>query len=160
VDADGNWSTGSNWTGGTDPNGAGAVAHFGSAISAPHTVTLDATRTVNTINFDNTFSYTIAGANTLHLDAVTGSPLINNINGSHTISAPIQLDKTTDVVVANGGEYLSARKVFCNADGCLTRIGDDPANLTTWDYGHLTTVAARYLASRLADDTGDFGLAR
>jgi peptidoglycan/LPS O-acetylase OafA/YrhL len=63
-------------------------------------------------------------------------------------------------VVANGGEYLSSRAVLCNARGCLTRIGHDPANLTTWDYGHLTTVAARYLAKHLAHDSGDFGLAQ
>ena len=45
--------------------------------------------------------------------------------------------------------YFSAWKAFCTAEGCLTRVSDDPDGLTTWDYGHLTTPAAEYLVQRL-----------
>ena len=48
-------------------------------------------------------------------------------------------------------EYFSVRKQFCNKKGCLTRIGDDPRALTTWDYGHLTTPAAAFVATHLGD---------
>jgi peptidoglycan/LPS O-acetylase OafA/YrhL len=73
----------------------------------------------------------------------------------------VELDaKVRAAVVANGGRYLSARQVLCNVHGCLTRIGEDPADLTTWDYGHLTTAGARFLAARLAAESEDFGLAR
>ena len=63
-------------------------------------------------------------------------------------------------VQTSGATYLSARNVLCNTDGCLTRIGSNPDNLTSWDYGHLTTVAARYLSDHLARASDDFGLAR
>jgi peptidoglycan/LPS O-acetylase OafA/YrhL len=46
-------------------------------------------------------------------------------------------------------EYVSALDVFCNAQGCLARLGDDASTLTSWDYGHLTTAGATYLAERM-----------
>ena len=40
--------------------------------------------------------------------------------------------------------------VFCNLKGCLTEIGQDDAyNLTTWDLGHFTQAASKYLAEKL-----------
>lgn len=46
--------------------------------------------------------------------------------------------------------FADALPVFCNADGCLTRIGEDrQTGITTWDYGHLTPVASDYLARHL-----------
>ena len=37
--------------------------------------------------------------------------------------------------------YISAWKVFCNEQGCLTYIDSGVESLTTFDYGHLTTEA-------------------
>lgn len=46
--------------------------------------------------------------------------------------------------------FADVLPVFCNADGCLTRIGDDrQTGITSWDYGHLTPVASDYLARHL-----------
>ena len=43
--------------------------------------------------------------------------------------------------------------LFCNADGCLTRIGADrKEGITTWDYGHLTPVASEFLARNVLAD--------
>jgi peptidoglycan/LPS O-acetylase OafA/YrhL len=40
--------------------------------------------------------------------------------------------------------------VFCNSQGCLTEVGDDKQhNLTTWDLGHLSQAASRYLAEKM-----------
>ena len=47
-----------------------------------------------------------------------------------------------------GVRYVSTWRVFCNEEGCLARVGEDA--LTSWDYGHLTTAGAVYLARRLA----------
>lgn len=48
---------------------------------------------------------------------------------------------------AGGFDYLSALKVFCNADGCLTYLGNDrKAGLVTFDYGHLSPTASIYFA--------------
>jgi hypothetical protein len=45
--------------------------------------------------------------------------------------------------------YFSMRDALCNADGCLTHVADGPDSLVSWDYGHLTTPGAAYIAARL-----------
>jgi peptidoglycan/LPS O-acetylase OafA/YrhL len=47
--------------------------------------------------------------------------------------------------------YVSLWGLLCNSDGCLDRVGESSENLVSWDYGHLTTPAARWLAPRLLD---------
>lgn len=61
--------------------------------------------------------------------------------------------KTDDSLAAKysagqgGFQYLSALKVFCNADGCMTYLGDDlKEGLVTFDYGHLSPAASIYFA--------------
>ncbi|WP_428938199.1 hypothetical protein [Fontivita pretiosa] len=109
VNANGNWSNAANWTGGV-PNAPGAVANFGSVITAPRTVTLDAPMTVGVVNFDNANSYTISGSSTLTIDATSGNGAINVLSGSHSIAAPIQLADNTTVAVASG-QTLSVQHV-------------------------------------------------
>ena len=49
-----------------------------------------------------------------------------------------------------GYRYFSLRKVMCNeAEGCLTYISDFPGTLTTWDYGHLSISAAKFIIESL-----------
>ena len=46
--------------------------------------------------------------------------------------------------------YMDVIGLFCNKDGCLTRLGDDAqGDATTWDYGHLTESASAYLAREI-----------
>lgn len=46
--------------------------------------------------------------------------------------------------------YIDLIEIFCNDDGCLTRLGDNlDTDLVTWDYGHLTSAASIYLAKQL-----------
>lgn len=45
--------------------------------------------------------------------------------------------------------YFSVLDALCNAEGCLTRISSDPADLTAWDYGHLTIGGAEFIARQL-----------
>jgi peptidoglycan/LPS O-acetylase OafA/YrhL len=54
--------------------------------------------------------------------------------------------------------YFSAFKALCNEDGCLTRVKDSPDGMTSWDYGHLTTPGAEYVAAKLESATDDFWL--
>ena len=49
----------------------------------------------------------------------------------------------------SGAVYASAWRELCTGDGCLTHVDDRPDGLTSWDYGHLTTAGATYLAHRL-----------
>jgi len=46
-------------------------------------------------------------------------------------------------------QYFDLMAVFCNANGCLTRIGDDKRlGITAFDYVHLTPIASVYLARK------------
>lgn len=46
--------------------------------------------------------------------------------------------------------YIDAIGLFCNSDGCLTRLGaDSKKDSTSWDYGHLTEAASAHLAKEL-----------
>ena len=45
-------------------------------------------------------------------------------------------------------QYFSVKDALCNADGCLTRVGSNPAtDLIVWDYGHLTQAGSDYVVS-------------
>lgn len=47
-------------------------------------------------------------------------------------------------------QHVDVMSLLCNQDGCLTYLGDDIRDsLTTWDYGHLTPTASRYVAKNL-----------
>ncbi len=90
----GSWGAPGNWIGGV-PNSFNAMANLGSAIQAPSTVTLDGTRTIARLQFNNSVggssaSYTIApgtGGN-LYFEE-TG--FITDFTGSQAITAPILL---------------------------------------------------------------------
>ena len=47
-------------------------------------------------------------------------------------------------------QFVNVIGLFCDNTGCLTHTGDDiKESITTWDYGHLTPSASRYLAENL-----------
>jgi peptidoglycan/LPS O-acetylase OafA/YrhL len=50
-----------------------------------------------------------------------------------------------------GAEFISASDVFCNAQGCLTRIGDAAGDLTASDQVHLTEKASVLLIESIID---------
>ena len=50
-----------------------------------------------------------------------------------------------------GVSYFSAFKAMCDTEGCITTLNGRADGLTSWDYGHLTTPAAQYLAGKLAE---------
>jgi autotransporter-associated beta strand protein len=97
-----NWSTAANWSD-TVPNAAGSIANFVSATAANRSITIDGgTKTVATLNFNSTGSYTIGSAtgNGLILDSGnTNDTTINVEFGSHTIAAPITAKENLSVDV-------------------------------------------------------------
>jgi hypothetical protein len=107
ADASGNWSQGGNWNPTTPPNNAGAVATFGPIITAPRTVTVDAPHTVGSIIFNSGSSYTIAGPGPLTLAIDTGPVAIRVDAGSHTISAPLVLNRDLTATVTPGDAVLT-----------------------------------------------------
>jgi peptidoglycan/LPS O-acetylase OafA/YrhL len=50
-----------------------------------------------------------------------------------------------------GAEFISARDVLCNAEGCLTRTGDGAADISTSDQIHLTENGSAYLIAAIID---------
>jgi hypothetical protein len=87
VDANGSWGVASNWSGGI-PSGPSGIANFLGKITAPRTVTLDGSRTVQSVNFDNANKYTIAAGTGGTLTVGNGtSGSITVASGTHEISA-------------------------------------------------------------------------
>ncbi len=80
ANANGNWSLGTNWTGGADAIGIDATATFSNDITADRTVTLDVARTLGNITFGDADTATAGGwtlsGGTLTLDRTTGVPTI------------------------------------------------------------------------------------
>jgi hypothetical protein len=52
------------------------------------------------------------------------------------------------VASQNKLNYFSIVDVLCDGSGCLTRFGDDPNSLTSFDGGHLTSAASIYIVSK------------
>jgi fibronectin-binding autotransporter adhesin len=129
VDAAGTWTTASNWTP-SEPNGAGDTATFGSVITAPRTVTLNANRTIGNVVFDNANSYTLApaAAQTLTMGDGTGSRQLQVITGSHTISAPVALASNVGVDVVTGQSLALTGSV--SGGGTLTKTSGGTLRLT------------------------------
>ena len=50
-----------------------------------------------------------------------------------------------------GAEFISASDVFCNAQGCLTRIGDATADITVSDQVHITEKGSVFLIASIID---------
>ena len=50
-----------------------------------------------------------------------------------------------------GAEFISASDVFCNAQGCLTRIGDAAADITASDQVHITEKGSVFLIASIID---------
>ncbi|MGJ5220280.1 acyltransferase family protein [Bradyrhizobium oligotrophicum] len=55
-----------------------------------------------------------------------------------------------------GIQYISARRIMCNNDGCLARIGKDGAELTSYDIGHLTYPGSIFVARQALDAVPGF----
>ena len=92
--ANGNWGTSNNWSGGLVANGASRMADFSTLdVTADRTVTLDGARTIGGLRFGDTSgsqNWTLAGGNTLTLDG--GSPNVPTIavnQNTATISTPL-----------------------------------------------------------------------
>jgi T5SS/PEP-CTERM-associated repeat protein len=113
VDAAGQTSIAVNWFGGVAPGGVGDVAAFTTVITADRTVTIDQPLTLGTIRFDDNNNYTIAGPQTLTLQAAANATAIIDVqsahgDGAHTIAAPISLASDLNIVQQSSGQFTIA----------------------------------------------------
>jgi hypothetical protein len=84
----------------------------------------------------------------------SGQPLPGRLSppGKLSLAADEQLRQ---FAADNHIEYFSLINELCNDDGCLTAASDEPADLITWDYGHLTTNGSKLVARGLLDFIGN-----
>ena len=54
-------------------------------------------------------------------------------------------------IIKVGAEYISAWDVMCNADGCLTRLGEKPEDIVASDQHHLTESGSTFLVQSIKD---------
>lgn len=71
-------------------------------------------------------------------------------------SREIDLMLNTQLSAMTNVTYFSALDAMCDVSGCLTTVNGYADGLTTWDYGHLTTAGATYLARKLVEKTANF----
>jgi arabinogalactan endo-1,4-beta-galactosidase len=124
VDSDGTWYNASDWTGGV-PMFTDNVANFGSAITAPRTITMNSAETAGTINFNNSNSYTIGtnGGNGITLGVSSGQAAISVTLGSHTIAAPLTLASDTTITVTPAASTLSITGNLSATGKNITKAG-------------------------------------
>lgn len=142
VNANGNWSTASNWTGAV-PNSLTGIntARFGTVISAPRTVTLDADQTIGNVIFDSPQSYTIAGTKLLTF-SIAGTASIQVDQGTHIISAKSNNTSALNVTVAAGAELQMTNTANTTGpNATFTKNGDGTLKLSSLQ-GHRLTVDA------------------
>jgi peptidoglycan/LPS O-acetylase OafA/YrhL len=69
---------------------------------------------------------------------------------SDEVAADLAIDaQMRAAVVPEGAEFISAREVLCNADGCLARLGDKASDLSASDQAHLTEAASVLLVQSI-----------
>jgi hypothetical protein len=71
---------------------------------------------------------------------------------------PLTLDidrRLKDIASNLGVRFISAYDVFCNDNGCLTRLGDTAKDIVQFDRTHLTPTASWYFISRIAHQIFD-----
>ena len=60
-------------------------------------------------------------------------------------------DRMREKLVPLGAEFISAREVMCNAEGCLIRVGDGAADIIISDQAHLTEKGSAFLIDAIID---------
>ncbi len=118
----GDWQTPGNWNASV-PNGVGAAAYFGSAITTAHTVYTNVPVSVGTVTFDNSNMYVLAGSGPLTLQASSGSAAIDVLQGTHKINLPLTFASDTTITVANGATLKISDPVTVNAGKTVTKAG-------------------------------------
>jgi len=59
-----------------------------------------------------------------------------------------------------GAEYISAWDAMCDTDGCLTRLGERPEDVTASDQAHLTESGSKFLIEAIRDEIAPIAVAR
>ena len=153
-----NWGGASYGSPGLDPSFPEIATLSGSVASGTATVTLDgASPYLAALTFSNsTASYTLAAGSggTLHLNGGMAAAAMTDSAGSHAIAAPVALDTSAIVTVANPGDTLTISGPI-RGNGGLTTGGAGTVVLTASNsYTGGTTISAGTLALGNGGTTG------
>jgi hypothetical protein len=134
-DGDGVWSDGTGWGGGTPPDGVGSAVRFGSVATAQRTIGVDSPRTVGLLTFDNPVGYHLTGPATLTIDNGPNTPVIEVLQGSNRIDAPVRTSATNarpNLTTSNGAKLtigdpggIRLAHLTLNTSGTLDTGGND-----------------------------------
>lgn len=129
----GDWNARSNWSGMPEiPNSVQHRAIFADAITSASTVTTDEAVTVNSIVFDHTERYVVAGAGSVNLATGTENvdkmtvdvlPTVNVLQGSHQFQANTSLHDDTTMKIDAGATLEFVNRLSLNGNN-LTVTGD------------------------------------
>jgi beta-glucanase (GH16 family) len=139
-DASGNWNSGASWSADGVPDFSGANVIFGNVISLPRNVSVNAPVTAGVLQFDSPQRYTLSGS-TITLNTPAASAAINVVNGSHTISAPLEFSSDLSVNVTPPGATLELGNV--SGAGNLTKLGAGHLQAAKMDIAGLNVSAGR-----------------
>ncbi|MDZ4659755.1 MAG: hypothetical protein SH868_19450 [Bythopirellula sp.] len=122
----GTWE-GDNWDVTGFPDGNSISAVLGNALAATGTIVTDTNRTLKSLTFDSTQSYNVAGVGTLTMEADTGSPSIDVLQGSHQFQAVVAISPTTptgilEVDIAAGAMLSMNNQLVLNGN-TLNKMG-------------------------------------
>jgi hypothetical protein len=125
------WSEQLNWLGGV-PNAPGAIANFFRTNTAARSITLDGSKTIGTLSFNSSNSYTITpgAGGSITLDNGGSGATVAVPIGSHTISVPLVVNDAANFNVATSLSLTSglsttgtARTITKSGAGTLTIAG-------------------------------------
>jgi autotransporter-associated beta strand protein len=127
----GTWGMASNWTGSVIPQSATATATFNNSISARATINLNGHWTVGNVNFNSSYSYTIAPGTggILTLDNATRPAYVTAAAGNDAITAPLVLNSNAVLTVNNLANTLSISGAISGAGG-VTVAGNGALSLS------------------------------
>jgi hypothetical protein len=119
----GSWTAAGNWYPSAVPNGVGATAEFGGAITAARTVVADSDVTVGTLRVNNANTYVFAGAGSLTLQANGGNAQVHVEAGTQKINLPLTIASDTTLNVAGDATLKISDPVTILAGKTVTEAG-------------------------------------
>jgi fibronectin-binding autotransporter adhesin len=107
ISGSGNWSAGTNWSSGSQPNSAAAAALLNQSNSGAIGITLDVPVTLGSLQFaSSTTSYALSG-NMLTFNNNGGTSSVTVLSGTHSIGSPVVITGGNLDIAASNSSVLA-----------------------------------------------------